>query len=95
MKKGKDSRPRRRYDDEFKKNALGLVSNGRSVLSVSEALGIDKSLLYTWRRQQRVESGEPTDYKPTELEELRKRVMELEEERDILKKALSIFSRQT
>ena len=95
MKKEKDSRPRRRYDDEFKKNALGLVSNGRSVLSVSKALGIDKSLLYTWRRQARKESGEPADYEPTELELLRKRVMELEEERDILKKALSIFSRQT
>lgn len=84
----------RRYDEEFKANALELVKDGRSVPSVAEALGIDKSLLYSWRRQAEGDS-EPSASQMTENERLRRRVMELEQERDILKKALAIFSRKT
>ena len=88
------SRRNRRYDATFKANAVGLVNAGRSVPSVAKSLGIDKSLLYAWRRQANPISQE----EQTELQEndrLRKRVLELEQERDILKKALAIFSRKT
>ena len=84
----------RRYDDEFKANALRLMEDGRSVPSVAEALGIDKSLLYAWRRQAEGEH-EPPLHELSEVERLRRRVLELEQERDILKKALAIFSRRT
>lgn len=83
----------RRYDAEFKASAIRLVEGGRSVPSVAESLGIDKSLLYTWRREA---APIPADAE-AELKEndrLRKRVLELEQERDILKKALAIFSRR-
>lgn len=84
----------RRYDAEFKANAVGLVEGGRSVPSVAESLGIDKSLLYAWRRQAHPPSAEAVA-ELKEIDQLRKRVLELEQERDILKKALAIFSRKT
>ena len=87
-------RRNRRYDPEFKSNALQLVESGRSVPSVAEALGIDKSLLYSWRRQADPQ-WEAEGVEQSEIERLQKRVMELEQERDILKKALAIFSRKT
>ena len=87
-------RRNRRYDSEFKANALRLVASGRSVPSVADSLGIDKSLIYTWRRQAEPFSAEE-EAEFDELTHLRKRVLELEEERDILKKALAIFSRKT
>ena len=90
----KKRRRNRRYDAEFKTNALQLVSSGRSVSSVAESLGIDKSVLYAWRRQ----SDPVYQEEEAELQEndrLRKRILELEQERDILKKALAIFSRKT
>ena len=87
-------RSNRRYDSEFKANALKLVESGRSVPSVAEALGIDKSLLYSWRRQADPE-WESDKAEQSEIERLQKRVLELEQERDILKKALAIFSRKT
>ena len=90
----KKRRRNRRYDAEFKANAIRLVDEGRSVPSVAKSLGIDKSLLYAWRRQ----ADPPSAEEQAELEEndrLRKRVLELEQERDILKKALAIFSRKT
>lgn len=97
MSKKSSNSPRRRsrrYDAEFKADALRLVAEGRSVASVAEALGIDKSLLYTWRRQAEPDSEEE-QAELKESERLRKRVLELEQERDILKKALAIFSRKT
>lgn len=97
MKKQDHPRKRRRnrrYDEAFKANALQLVADGRSVPSVADALGIDKSVLYAWRRKAEGDA-EPMDAELTENERLRRRVLELEQERDILKKALAIFSRRT
>ena len=83
----------RRYDAEFKASALRLVEGGRSVPSVADSLGIDKSLLYTWRREAEPIPAE-AEAELSENDRLRKRVLELEQERDILKKALAIFSRR-
>ena len=43
---------RRKYDPEFKKNAVLLSEEpGRSVQDVAEKLGIHPELIYRWRRQ--------------------------------------------
>ena len=95
MKNGKLPQKRRRYDAEFKKNALQMIEDGRSVSSVSQALGIKESLLYTWKSKANKNKG-PIDANQTEeIKQLQKRLKEVEQERDILKKALSIFSRQS
>ncbi|GAB5551326.1 MAG: hypothetical protein Sapg2KO_09170 [Saprospiraceae bacterium] len=49
MKENKINKKRRinrRYDAEFKANALSLIEQGRSVASVAKSLGVDKSMLY-------------------------------------------------
>jgi transposase len=83
--------PRRRYDAEFKTSALQMIQNGQSVPVVSRALGVGENLLHRWRRlaKQQVETRGQSD----EVERLQRQVKQLEMERDILKKALSIFSR--
>jgi transposase len=94
MEKGKIRKVRRRYDEEFKRNAVGLITEERSTASVAASLGIDKSQLYQWRKKY-IGGAEVIHVAEDEVSILRRRVLELEEERDILKKALSIFSRQT
>ena len=81
----------RKYDEEFKRSALQMIANGQSVRSVAQALGVAESLLHRWKKAAHGSSS------PTEQEvfELRARLRQVELERDILKKALSIFSRQT
>ena len=37
----------KKYDDEFKRNALNKVFDGQSVRSVSEELGINESIIHT------------------------------------------------
>ncbi len=83
---------RRKYDADFKASAVQMLHNGRSIMDVSRALGINDNLLRKWKSAE-----EPvllaTDQ--AEVERLRRQVRQLETERDILKKALSIFSRTT
>ena len=82
---------RRQYDAEFKRNALQMIANGRSVRSVSRALGVAESQLHRWKREAR-QGQSPTAH---EVLALRARLRQVEMARDILKKALSIFSRQS
>ncbi len=68
-----------------------MIANGQPVRAVAQSLGIGENLLHKWKHAAR--SHESPDER--EVSELRVRLRQVEEERDILKKALSIFSRQT
>ena len=83
--------PRRSYDDEFKASAVQMVANGRSIADVSRSLGINPNMLHKWRAA--LISPSPTSTDQAELERLQRYVKQLEMEREVLKKALSIFSR--
>ena len=87
----KQSNSRRQYDAEFKKSAVDLVNNGQSVPQVSQSLGIGESLLYKWRAELSTRATEEVSPLQEENERLRKALKQVELERDILKKALSIF----
>jgi transposase len=83
------------YDSDFKKSAVALLTNGQSVQSISESLGMGKALLYKWKAEQSVSSPEGALSVHAENTQLRKQLKEVEIERDIFKKALAIFSRVT
>lgn len=89
------NKDRRQYDEEFKKRAVQLsYKPDRTVQSVVDSLGISQSMLYRWR-QKYSEQGEKTE-KTVQTEEvrlLRKRIAELEEENEILKKASAYFAK--
>ena len=93
---------RRKYDPDFKRNAVQLTEEpGRTVADVAEKLGISKDILYRWRRSQRINKEfafpgngrEPLTSQQQKIRELEKRLKNAEMERDILKKAMAIFSR--
>jgi transposase len=82
---------RRKYDAVFKQQALSMIRNGQPARSVAQALGISENLLHQWKRS--ASAGQSAAEQ--EVEHLRQRLRQVEMERDILKKALSIFSRPT
>ena len=81
---------RRKYDEGFKQNALRMIENGQTVRSVAASLGVGENLLHKWKTARRANASGLEQ----ENIELRGKVRQLELERDILKKALSIFSRE-
>jgi transposase len=85
------STPRRRkYDEEFKQQAVAMVRNGQSVRSVAQALGISENILHQWKRAARDNQSSAE----LEVEKLRQWLKQVEMERDILKKALSMCVRR-
>ena len=84
------SKGRRKYDEDFKRSALKMIDNGQTVRSVAESLGVGENLLHKWKQARRAGASGLEQ----EVMELRSRNRQLELERDILKKALSIFSRE-
>jgi len=86
---------RKKYDEEFKKNAVKLsYASPRSVKQVAHDLGVSENLLYTWRRKY-TSQGEKTRYATLEEENkaLRLENAELKIEADMLKKATAYFAR--
>lgn len=92
MKK-KETKKRRRYDAEFKSNILKMNGDGRSVSSLASSFGISEQLIYRWRSGENKVNNLTGSKEIEEIKRLGKQVKELETERDILKKALGIFSR--
>ena len=89
-KKSNNKQRHRKFDAQFKQEALKQVENGRSVSTVAQGLGISEALLYQWRKRS---SQISSPNQNSEIELLRKQLKQVETERDILKKALAIFSR--
>jgi transposase len=83
---------RRRYDEEFKASVLRMMETGQSVPEISQSLGLGESLLYRWKQELKPSAERELD---EEKAALLRRIKQLELERDILKKALGIFSRGT
>jgi transposase-like protein len=71
----------RKYDEEYKREAVKKIYDGQSVASVSRELGVAESLLHNWKRQ----AGETSSDSEREVLALRKKLREVEMERDILK----------
>jgi transposase len=77
----------RRYSEEFKRDAVALLrSSGRSITEVAKELGVTDTSLGNWAREQAKAGGEDDAELVKEAAELRKRIRELEQEIDILKR---------
>ena len=94
---------RSEFSREEKIAAVKLVTEGgRSLLSVANEYGIHENTLGKWKRQYAINpegafTGEPVKDEATaqeqELQRLRRRVRELENENDFLKKVSAYFAK--
>ncbi len=79
----------RKYDEDYKHEAVKKIHDGQSVASVSRELGVSESVLHKWRKEAVAQASDGE----REVLELKRRLREVEMERDILKKAALIFGR--
>ena len=99
-----DERNYRKYSQEFKRDALELLRRGdKSAGQIERELGITPGLLVKWRARYQIvaREGEPVQIGPSDMEAAKAEIRRLqralanaEEEREILKKVLNIFSRK-
>ncbi len=99
-----EERKYRTYAKEFKLEALELLRRGdKSAGEIERELGITPGMLLKWKARYQIveEADRQIRLGPSNLEEakaeihrLRKELAAVEEEREILKKALSIFSKK-
>jgi transposase len=100
-----DEKKNREYPREFKVEALELLKRGdKSAGQLERELGITPGLLVKWRARYQImeKAGERVQIGPSDMEaakaeirRLQRELANVEEEREILKKVLSIFSRKS
>jgi len=89
-------RGRRVYSDEMKAEAVQMVLDGQRAESVAENLGLSSvSLLYRWKAKLLRQGGQAAEALENRVRQLEEDLRRVERERDILKKALAIFSQRT
>ena len=88
----------KRYDNELKVTIVELLHSGMKAKQISEDYGIQPSVISRWKKDYEAKSGDFSKKKELTMEEqelkaLRKELRDVKMERDILKKAVSIFSK--
>ena len=94
-------RERRHFDKEFKLMAVNLCLAGKSTKEVAKELGLRTELVTRWKREyNQYKDGSFSGQgnlnmteEQKEIAQLKKELREAQLERDILKKAVSIFSK--
>ena len=88
-------RTRRVYSEEFKQEAVQMLLDGHSAPSVAQRLGLSgANVLYRWKQDSLRRAGPAARSLGDRVAQLEDELRRVERERDILKKALAILSRQ-
>ena len=89
---------KRQFDREFKISTVKMVTDGgHKAAEVARSLGIHETQIYNWKKKfsDQGDKAFPGKGHLTELAALRRELRETQMERDILKKAVGIFSKTT
>jgi len=89
---------RKKYDNEFKVMIVELLESGIKTKQVSNEYGLNANMISRWKREFKSKFGDFSKKRllsaeEQELKTLKKELREVTMERDILKKAVSIFSK--
>jgi transposase len=89
---------KQRYDNDFKVMIVELSKSGIKTRQISDQYGIEINMINRWRREYQSKMGDFSKRRELSLEEqelkaLKKELRDVKMERDILKKAVSVFSK--
>ena len=90
-----NAQKRCRFPKEFEDEAVQMLLDGHSATSIADRLGLSgPNLLYRWKRELIGQAGKTAETLDGRVRELEAELRRVEQERDILKKALAIFGRE-
>jgi transposase len=98
-KAGGGGKPRRQYDENYKRHAVDLTLRGdRTIAQVAQELGVNETMLYDWRRKFAPRPGgnraapQSLEEATREIARLRAELVRMQERETVLKKSLGILS---
>jgi len=88
----------KKYENDFKVMIVELLKSGRTAKEISDEYTINAGIIRRWKREYESKSGDFSKKREVSIQEqelklLKKELREVKLERDILKKAVSIFSK--
>jgi len=85
----------KRYNDNFRKMVVDLYHSGQSVRSLSSEYGVSEVTIYAWiKKITPMDLEDGSSITPDDYANLQKQMLKLQEENDILKKAMAIFAKK-
>jgi transposase len=86
----------RKFDEDFKQGAVRLVTEtGKPIARVARELGINAGTLGNWcareRREREDGQGSLSESERAELDRLRREIVELRMQRDVLKRSVALW----
>jgi transposase len=89
------ARGQKQYTEEFKNTIVELYNAGKSLAELSSEYALSKSTITGWiRKKKPISVDKDTTISAEEYKNLLKKNSKLEEEIEILKKAMGIFARK-
>ena len=83
-----------KFSDDFKRDAVHQITErGYPVSEVSLRLGVSPHSLYAWKKKYSKPSGSGEDDQAAEIRQLKRELVRVTEERDILKQATAYFAK--
>ena len=91
----KNNKNGNRYSDDFRKMIVDLYHSGQKVKGLSSEYGVSDVTIYSWiKKFTPVELDDGSSITPDEYAKLQKQMRKLQEENEILKKAMAIFAKK-
>ena len=88
-----------KYPPEFRRDAVAMVlDEGRTIADTARSLGVNEGTLGNWVNKERIERGQRdgvTADERSQLSDLRAEVTQLRMERDLLKRSLAFWVKET
>ena len=85
----------KRYNDDFRKMVVDLYHSGQKVRDLSSEYGVSEVTIYAWiKKFSPIELEDGSSITPDDYAELQKQMLKLQQENDILKKAMAIFAKK-
>ena len=93
---GKQMGSNKGYSEEFKQNIVELNRKGKNVSELVSEYGVSKTTINIWIKERSpIKSGsEDLGITGLELKAMQRRIKEIEEENEILKKVITIFAKK-
>ena len=85
----------KKFNEDFKKMVVDLYNTGSSVKKLSREYGVSEVTIYKWiKKYSSISLEDGTSITPDDFANLQKQIRRLQEENEILKKAMAIFARK-